>query len=120
MRNLPTWLAIAQGAYFALTGLWPLFSIGTFMKVTGPKTDIWLVKTVGVLVLAIGAVLVVAGIRGAVTPEVRLLAVASAAGLAGIDVYYVARGTIARIYLADAAVEAVLILLWLVAWFTGA
>ena len=118
MRDLPDWLAVAQGVYFALTGIWPLVSIRTFMKVTGPKTDVWLVKTVGVIVLAIGAVLFVAGARGAVTPEMYLLAVASAAGLAGIDVYYVTRGTIDRIYLADAAAEVVLSVLWGVAWFT--
>jgi hypothetical protein len=118
MRDPPTWLALAQGAYFALTGLWPLVSIGTFMKVTGPKRDIWLVKTVGVIVLAIGAVLVVAGVRNAVTPEIYLLAVASAAGLGGIDIYYVTKGTIDRIYLADAAAEIALIALWGVFWFT--
>jgi hypothetical protein len=33
-----------------MTGLWPLVSIGTFQQVTGPKTDLWLVKTVGVLI----------------------------------------------------------------------
>jgi hypothetical protein len=117
MRNLPTWLAFAQGAYFALTGLWPLVSIGTFMKVTGPKTDVWLVKTVGVIVLAIGAVLLVAGARNAVTPEIYLLAIASAAGLAGIDVFYVTKRTIDRIYLIDAGAEVALIALWAVSWF---
>src|SRR5687768_9621665 len=85
------------------------------MKVTGPKTDVWLVKTVGVIVLAIGAALLVAVARHAVTPDMYLLAVASAAGLGGIDVYYVMKGTIDRIYLADAAAEAVLIALWALA-----
>ncbi len=118
MRDLPHWLALAQGAYFALTGIWPLVSIRTFMKVTGPKTDIWLVKTVGVIVTAIGAVLLVAGARNAVTPEIYLLAIGSAAGLAGIDFCYVAKGTIDRIYLADAAVEIALIALWGASWFT--
>ena len=118
MRDLPTWLAFAQGVYFALTGLWPLVSIDTFMRVTGPKRDIWLVKTVGVIVLAIGAVLVVAGARDAVTPEIYLLASTSAAGLAGIDIYYVTKGTIDRIYLADAAAELILVALWAVSWFT--
>jgi hypothetical protein len=118
MRDLPIWLSFVQGAYFALTGLWPLVSIGTFMRVTGPKTDIWLVKTVGVIVLAIGGVLLVAGARGAVTLEIHLLAVASAAGLAGIDIYYAVKGTIARIYLADAAAQIALTALWAVSWFT--
>ena len=37
--------------------------------------------------------------RGRVTPEIVLLAVGSAAGLAGVDVYYVATRVIAKIYL---------------------
>jgi hypothetical protein len=118
MRDLPTWLSFSQGVYFALTGIWPLVSIRTFMMVTGTKTDIWLVKTVGVIVTAVGAVLLVAGARNAVTPEIYLLAIGSAVCLAGIDVYYVAKGTIDRIYLADAAVEIASIALWGVSWFT--
>ena len=48
-------LALAQGAYYLLTGVWPLVSIGTFQRLTGPKADRWLVKTVGVLVGALAA-----------------------------------------------------------------
>jgi hypothetical protein len=110
-----SWLALGQGVYFLLTGVWPLVSIRTFMAVTGPKTDIWLVKTVGVVVAVIGAVLVLAGWRGAVTPEILLLAVGSAGGLAAIDVWYVARRVIAPIYLLDAALEVGLIVLWVMA-----
>jgi hypothetical protein len=43
-------VALVQGLYFLMTGLWPLVSIGTFQHVTGPKIDLWLVNTVGVLV----------------------------------------------------------------------
>ena len=35
---------------YLATGLWPLFNIESFQQVTGPKTDLWLVRTVGVLV----------------------------------------------------------------------
>ena len=107
--------SITQGLYFALTGLWPLLHIRSFMAVTGPKTDLWLVRTVGVLVLAIGAVLLVAGWRRHVSSEIVLLATASAAGLAAIDVIYVARRVIDKIYLFDAAAEAILIAGW--AWW---
>ena len=106
------YLSFAQGAYFLVTGIWPLISIRTFMLVTGPKTDLWLVKTVGAVVAVIGAVLTVAGIRRQTTPEVPLLAVGSAAALTAIDVVYVAQGRIAPIYLLDAAGEAALIGGW--------
>jgi hypothetical protein len=115
MRLDRRWLAIAQGAYFAASGVWPLFSPGSFQWITGPKTDIWLVKTAGVLVSVIGTTLAVAGARNNVSTEVRLLAVGSAAGLTAIDVAYVRAGRISRIYLLDAAAEVALIAAWAVA-----
>jgi hypothetical protein len=108
-------LCFAQGAYFLLTGVWPLLSIDTFQRVTGPKTDLWLVKTVGVLVAVIGIVLVTAGVRQRVTPEVLLLGVGTALGLTAIDVVYVTKRVIRPIYLLDAAIEIVLVTLWSVA-----
>ncbi len=109
-------LALGQAVYFAVTGVWPLVSMRTFEAVTGPKTDHWLVRTVGILVTVIGAVLGLAGWRRRVPPETAVLAVGSAAGLAAIDVVYVAKGRISPIYLLDALAEAVLIVAWLVAW----
>jgi hypothetical protein len=105
-------LAVAQGAYFAATGIWPLVDMQSFERVTGPKVDKWLVRTVGVLVAAIGGALAAAGARRAVTPEIAALAAVSAAGLGAIDVIYSTRGRISKIYLADAAAEAVLVAAW--------
>jgi hypothetical protein len=42
-----------QTIYYLLTAIWPLADIESFMLVTGRKTDIWLVKTVSVLLLAV-------------------------------------------------------------------
>ena len=111
-RKLYSLLSAGQAVYYALTGLWAIVSIGTFQKVTGPKVDIWLVKTVGVLIIVIGAVLGLAGKRGEPVPEVPLLAVGSAAGLAAIDVIYVAKKRIRPVYLLDALAEVGLIGLW--------
>lgn len=105
-------LLLSQGAYYALTGLWPLVSIRTFMRVTGPKTDLWLVKTVGLLVLAIGGALICSAARGEPQPETIVLAAGSALALAGVDVVYSVRRVISFIYLADAAAEAALLWLW--------
>ena len=107
-RHLFPAVALTQAALYILTGLWPLVSIGTFQKVTGPKCDIWLVKTVGVLVTVIGTAIGVAGARRNLTPETPLLGAGSAAGLAGIDIVYVAKGRIAPIYLLDALAELLL------------
>jgi hypothetical protein len=110
-------LAGLQAIYYALTGVWPLVHMPSFLAVTGPKVDLWLVETVGVLVAVVGAGLAVAAVRGHVSFEVALIAIGSALGLAAIDVIYVARGRIPAIYLLDAAAEAVLIIAWLVLSF---
>ena len=67
-------LCLVQGIYYTLTGVWPLVHVRSFLAVTGPKTDLWLVKTVGVLVAVIGVVIALAWWRGRITDEVALLA----------------------------------------------
>ena len=106
-------VALAQGLYYLATALWSLFSVGTFQKVTGPKTDVWLVKTVGVLVAAIGGALSLAAFRRTQTPEIGLLGAGSAGGLAGIDTYYAAKGRISAVYGLDALAELVFLGCWI-------
>jgi hypothetical protein len=117
-----------QGLYYLVTGVWPLVSIRTFQMITGPKTDNavtgreadhWLVMTVGVLVTAIALALLLAAWRRVNSPEIAILAIASALGLTGIDVLYVARKVILPIYLADAAAEIVLLAGWAFALARG-
>ncbi len=114
-------LAIGQGFYYLGTGVWPLLSMRTFERVTGPKTDDWLVKTVGASLAATGTTLAIAGIRGRVSPEISLLGSASAAALGTVDVVYAAKGTISPIYLMDAVGEAGIVAAWLLLYpFSGA
>ena len=108
-------VALVHAAYYILTGVWPLVSIRTFMAVTGPKMDQWLVKTVGLLVTTIAVVFVSSALRDQIHFETMLLAITSAVFLAGIDVYYVVRRIIPRIYLFDALAESLLIVAWLLA-----
>jgi hypothetical protein len=110
-------VAAVQGVYFLLTGLWPLVSVNSFQGVTGPKMDLWLVYTVGLLITAVGVTLIVAATTGRITPEVAIAALGSAAGLAGIDFVFVSRGVISWVYLLDAAAEVGLIAWWAVAYF---
>ncbi|HEY0738771.1 MAG TPA: hypothetical protein VGD69_27880 [Herpetosiphonaceae bacterium] len=108
-------VALAQALYYIPTGIWALVSIDTFQKVTGPKTDLWLVKTVGLLITVVGAALTMAGVRRRMGPELPLLGIGSAAALTTIDVVYVARRRISPIYLLDALGEVLLIGGWIVA-----
>ena len=102
-----------QGAYYLLTGLWPLVHMASFEAVTGPKTDDWLVRMVGLLAVTIGATLVMAARQWRGTLDTIVLAVASAMAFTAVDVWYVLEGQISRIYLADAAVEIGLVVLLL-------
>ena len=104
--------ATGQGLYYALTGLWPLISMSTFLAITGPKVDLWLVDTVGILVLVSGLVILLAALRRAVTMEILLLAVGSGLGLCAIDIIFVSIGRILPIYLADATAEIILVALY--------
>lgn len=108
-------VAIAQGALFIATGVWPIVHIPTFEAVSGPKTDKWLVKTVGALITVAGAAIASAGVRRRINPEIRLLAMGSSIALAAVDVVYARRRRISRVYLLDAAAEVALILAWLTA-----
>jgi len=107
-------LWLVQGLYYVLTGLWSVVSIRTFQWVTGPKSDLWLVKSVGVLLGVIGGVLGVAGVRQRTGVEISLLATESALSMAAIDVIYVAKRRISPVYLLDALIEVMFILAWAV------
>lgn len=108
-------VALAQSLYYIPTGIWPLVSIDTFQRVTGPKTDLWLVKTVGLMITVVGAALTMAGTRRRMSPEIPLLGIGSAAALTAIDVVYVAKRRISPIYLLDALGELILIGGWIAA-----
>jgi hypothetical protein len=98
-----------QGIYYVTTGLWPIFHMRSFERVTGPKHDKWLVKTVGALIVAIGSTILLSADRESVDETARNLGISSALALIGIDSIYSIRGTIPKIYLLDAAVEAAIL-----------
>jgi hypothetical protein len=110
--SLAARVSLAQGIYYTATGLWPLVSMRTFERVTGPKRDHWLVNTVGLLIGAVGVTLIRAGRRPRVHADIRLLATLSAAALAAVDVVYVARRRISPVYLLDAIPEVALLAWW--------
>ena len=97
-----------QGAYYLVTGVWPLVHMKSFLAVTGPKEDLWLVRTVAVLITMCAIAILIAARARRVTPEIVMLASGCALSLAAVDVTYVLRGTISPIYLADAVVELIL------------
>jgi hypothetical protein len=105
-------LARAQGTFNVASGLWPLAHMRSFEAVLGPKVDRWLVYTVGGLLVCIGAAQLTSTADGAGVRQARRLGVGTALTLGAVDLVYVPRRRISRIYLVDAALEVG----WLLAW----
>ena len=105
-------MALTQGAYYLVAGAWAVVDIDSFQKVTGRKTDLWLVKTVGLLLAAIGGGLILAGVGWGLVPGLVFIAMSSAAALLGIELVYVLKRVIGPIYLADALVELGFLIWW--------
>lgn len=112
--RLIQYLLWTQGIYYLLTAVWPLVHIESFMVVTGRKQDIWLVKTVSVLILSVALALLYGIYYHTDYRLVRLIAVSSALGLTAIDIWYYLQGVIKWVYLADAVAEVALIVGWCV------
>ena len=90
-----------------------LVDIDSFMMVTGPKTDIWLVKTISVLLIPIVVCLGAALFLKLQPLPVLLVGSCTAAGLAAIDFYYTANRTIKWVYAVDGVLEILFLLTWI-------
>lgn len=105
----------AQALYYIPFSIWGLLHIRSFMWLTGKKQDVWLVKTVCLLLISVGAVIGQAGRKDRITPEIVGLGILSAASLTVIDFWYVAKGRIRWVYLLDAIGNLGLIAGWIAA-----
>jgi hypothetical protein len=105
-------VSLVQGIYFFVFGIWPILHMKSFLRVTGPKTDLWLVKTVGIILAVIGAVLILAQVNAEINTPIIVLAIGSALNLALVEFIYVAKRVISPIYLGDAFLELILIGWW--------
>ncbi len=109
-------LVLIQGLYYFITGIWPILHIESFTAISGPKQDIWLVKTVGVLIIVIGATMLFHYFskRDNIFKEIAFMAISSAIGFIIIDVYYALSDRIWDIYLLDALAQLILLIAWLI------
>jgi hypothetical protein len=106
-------IALLQGLFYFGAGAWPLVHMKSFEKVTGPKVDDWLVKTVGILITASGGIFLHAALSEKLIPEdVALLAAADALALGGVSLIYSLKGRISKVYLLDALTELALVAAW--------
>jgi hypothetical protein len=108
-------LIIAHSVYILITAIWPLINIQSFMAVTGPKTDVWLVKTVGALLIPVGLTMLSYVSRPPDNP-LFILAIGTAIAFIAIDTYYALNDTISDIYLLDAVLEFFFLVGWVFWW----
>jgi hypothetical protein len=101
-----------QGVYTLITAIWPLIHIESFMQVTGNKTDVWLVKTVGALLIPVALCLLMHLFIDIDRRPVALLGGLTAVAFSCVDFYYALNDVISDIYLADGAIEIVFVLVW--------
>lgn len=106
-------LALAQGAFNALGGLWPLVSMRTFEAVYGPKSDKWLEYTLGGLLTTIGTTQILSR-SDRQLQLARMLGAGTAGTLLAVDLVNVSRRRISRRYLQDAGCELAFLAAW--AW----
>lgn len=106
-------LARAHGIFNIAGGLWPLLHMGSFEAVLGPKTDRWLVKAVGGLLIGNGVAQFQAAASSDGLASARRIGVGTALALGVIDVVYACAGRISRMYLLDAVLEGGWVLAWL-------
>jgi hypothetical protein len=105
-------VAPSQGAFYIVSGLWPLLHRRSFESVFGPKQDYWLAATVALLLVGTGTVQVMAPSTADGVASARRIGSATAGALASVDLVNVGRGRISPMYLVDAAAE----LGWLWVW----
>lgn len=104
---------LVQAIYSLITAVWGIVDIDSFMKVTGEKADIWLVKTVSVLLLAISLTLLIhLWLKGKPITAI-VLALLTAAGLAAIDFYYTAKNEFKSVYAIDGIAETIFCISWI-------
>lgn len=105
-------IPILQGLYFIITGIWPLVHIESFLYITGYKTDIWLVKTVGILILPYSILCFYTIINMKRNTAIAIVNMMCCLGLAWVDLYYYLRGIISWVYLIDFALEMIFSAYW--------
>lgn len=85
-------------------------SMTSFEAVTGPKTDLWLVRTVALLILVIALTLGLGVIAGPLPFAIRACAIAGCLVFIGVDTIFAFSGVVSKVYLGDAALEALLLI----------
>lgn len=84
----------------------------SFERITGEKSDKWLVRTVSLMIVCSGVIFITYN----TSKEALTLAIMNATALMMIDLIYVTKKVISKVYLLDAAVELAFIVIYFFLW----
>ena len=106
-------ILIVQSLYTLITGVWPLIHIESFIAATGPKDDLWLVKTVGAMLIPVSVALAAfIWINASKVPAI-LLGGLTAIVFAIIDFHFALSDVISNVYMLDGLLQLIFIAGWL-------
>ncbi|MEV8596234.1 hypothetical protein ACIHFC_32430 [Streptomyces sp. NPDC052013] len=105
-------VAVAHGVFNVVGGLWPLLHLRSFEWVFGPKTDVWLQRTTGGLLVCAGMAQLAAATEPQGRRHARRIGLGTSLTLLAVDLVYVPKGRIRPTYLLDAAMQTG----WISAW----
>lgn len=105
-------LARAQGLFNLAGGAWPIVSLRSFEWVYGKKTDIFLQKTVGGLLVSVGYAQLAAEPSTKGLAVARRIGISTALTLLTVDLFYIPKGEMRNTYVQDALMEVG----WIIAW----
>lgn len=114
--NRILYVPLIQGIYFMITLIWPVIDIESFMVVTGPKVDIWLVKTVSALLFPYAVICFWVAMKRPLSTIIILCMVLMSWGLAFVELYYYFNGTIKWVYAVDALLQILFSYWWINLW----
>jgi hypothetical protein len=106
----PRAVAVAQGIFYLIWGLWPVLRLPSFESATG--ADDRRLHALGALVALVGGLLVFSARRGRPSVEAVVLGAGFALCLACVDLEFVFRGVVSFVYLLDAVIEAAFVIAW--------
>lgn len=106
-------LVLIQATYTLATAVWPLVDIDSFMVVTGYKHDVWLVTTVGALLIPVALCLYAHLYFNSDRRTAIVLGSFTALAFACIDFYYALNDVISDIYMADGVAQLIFLLGWI-------
>jgi hypothetical protein len=105
-------LVIVQATYTLITAVWPIVHIESFMEATGYKTDVWLVKTVGALLIPVSSCLIAYLFINTDRRPAMILGGLSSIAFICIDFYYSLTDVIWDIYMADGFLQIIFLSAW--------